>query len=103
MNMSKNKTNRFMPFIMAFCVVIGIIIGTFFSNHFSGNRLNVINSGSNRLNNLLHLIDDQYVDPLPNERRPMMVARSLSCMAPAKISADDAEPSLMRTTIGIFW
>ena len=35
MNMSKNKTNRFMPFIMAFCVVIGIIIGTFFSNHFS--------------------------------------------------------------------
>ena len=47
---------------MAFCVVIGIIIGTFFSNHFSGNRLNVINSGSNRLNNLLHLIDDQYVD-----------------------------------------
>ena len=40
MNMSKNKTNRFMPFIMAFCVVIGIIIGTFFSNHFSGNRLN---------------------------------------------------------------
>lgn len=67
MNMSKNKTNRFMPFIMAFCVVIGIIIGTFFSNHFSGNRLNVINSGSNRLNNLLHLIDDQYVDPVNNE------------------------------------
>ena len=62
MNMNKNKTNRFMPFIMAICVVIGIIIGTFFSNHFSGNRLNVINSGSNRLNNLLHLIDDQYVD-----------------------------------------
>lgn len=62
MNMNKNKTNRFMPFIMAVCVVIGIIIGTFFSNHFSGNRLNVINSGSNRLNNLLHLIDDQYVD-----------------------------------------
>nr|WP_297226884.1 S41 family peptidase [uncultured Prevotella sp.] len=60
--MNKNKTNRFMPFIMAVCVVIGIIIGTFFSNHFSGNRLNVINSGSNRLNNLLHLIDDQYVD-----------------------------------------
>ena len=62
MNMNKNKTNRFMPFIMAVCVVIGIIIGTLFSNHFSGNRLNVINSGSNRLNNLLHLIDDQYVD-----------------------------------------
>ena len=62
MNMNKNKSNRFMPFIMALCVVIGIIIGTFFSNHFAGNRLNVVNSGSNRLNNLLHLIDDQYVD-----------------------------------------
>ena len=60
--MNMNKTNRYMPFIMAICVVLGIIIGTFFSNHFAGNRLNVINSGSNRLNNLLHLIDDQYVD-----------------------------------------
>ena len=51
-----------MPIIMALCVVVGIIIGSFFSNHFSGNRLNIINSGSNRLNNLLHIIDDQYVD-----------------------------------------
>lgn len=51
-----------MPIIMAVCVVIGILIGSFFSNHFSGNRLNIINSGSNRLNNLLHIIDDQYVD-----------------------------------------
>ena len=51
-----------MPLLMALCVVIGIIIGTFYANHFSGNRLNIINSGSNRLNNLLHIIDDQYVD-----------------------------------------
>ncbi len=47
---------------MAVCVVIGVVIGTFYANHFSGNRLNIINSGSNRLNNLLHIIDDQYVD-----------------------------------------
>ena len=47
---------------MAVCVVVGIIIGAFLTNHFSGNRLNIINSGSNRLNNLLHIIDDQYVD-----------------------------------------
>ena len=51
-----------MPLLMALCVVIGIMIGTFYANHFSGNRLNIINSGSNRINNLLHLIDDQYVD-----------------------------------------
>ncbi|MBQ1701404.1 MAG: peptidase S41, partial [Prevotella sp.] len=60
--MSQNKTNRFMPIVLALCVVIGILIGTFYANHFSGNRLNIINSGSNRLNNLLHIIDDQYVD-----------------------------------------
>ena len=51
-----------MPLIMALCVIIGVLIGTFYANHFSGNRLNIINNGSNRLNNLLHIIDDQYVD-----------------------------------------
>ena len=56
------KSNRFMPLIMAVCVIIGIMTGSFYANHFSGSRLNIINSGSNRLSNLLHLIDDQYVD-----------------------------------------
>ena len=51
-----------MPLLMALCVMAGILIGTFFANRFSGNRLNIINNGSNRLNNLLHIIDDQYVD-----------------------------------------
>ena len=60
--MNMKTSNRFMPLIMAMCVVIGILIGTFYANHFSGNRLNIINSGSNRLTNLLHLIEDQYVD-----------------------------------------
>ena len=60
--MKPNKSNRLMPMLMALCVVVGILIGTFYANHFSGNRLNIINSGSNRLNNLLHIIDDQYVD-----------------------------------------
>ena len=60
--MNINKSNRFMPLIMALCVVVGILIGTFYANHFSGNRLNIINSGSNRLSNLLHIVDDQYVD-----------------------------------------
>jgi len=47
---------------MAVSVVIGILIGSFYANHFSGNRLNIINSSGNKLNNLLHIIDDQYVD-----------------------------------------
>lgn len=47
---------------MALCGIIGIGVGSFYSNHFSGNRLNIINTGTNRINNLLHIIDDQYVD-----------------------------------------
>lgn len=60
--MNQNRNNRYAPVLMAISMVIGIVIGTFYANHFSGNRLNIINSGSNRLNNLLHIINDQYVD-----------------------------------------
>ena len=60
--MNARKNSRYMPLIMALCVVLGVFIGTFYANHFSGNRLSIINSGSNKLNNLLHIIDDQYVD-----------------------------------------
>lgn len=60
--MNPNKSNRFMPLMMALCGIIGIGVGSFYSNHFSGNRLNIINTGTNRINNLLHIIDDQYVD-----------------------------------------
>ena len=57
-----NKQNHFSPLWLALSAVIGIFIGTFYANHFGGNRLNIINSGTNKLNNLLHIINDQYVD-----------------------------------------
>ena len=53
---------RYMPLLMALCVVFGILIGSFYANHFSSNRLSIINSGTNKLNNLLHIVNDQYVD-----------------------------------------
>lgn len=59
--MSSNK-NRLMPFLLAICLVAGILIGTFYTNHFSGNKLGIINTSSNKLNALLHIIDEQYVD-----------------------------------------
>ena len=59
-----NKSNRFSPIWMALCVVLGIMVGTFYANHFSGNRLSIINSSGNKLNNLLHIVDDQYVDTI---------------------------------------
>ena len=57
-----NRSNRWLPLIMALSVIAGIVIGTFFANRFAGNRLNIINTSSNKLNDLLHIIDDQYVD-----------------------------------------
>lgn len=59
--MSSNK-NKLIPFLMAICLVAGILIGTFYTNHFSGNKLGIINTSSNKLNALLHIIDEQYVD-----------------------------------------
>ena len=60
--MTQDKHNRYMPLLMALCIVIGLVVGSFYANHFSGNKLNIINSGSNRISNLLRIIDDQYVD-----------------------------------------
>lgn len=57
-----NRQNRWVPLIIAVSVIVGIVIGTFFANRFAGNRLNIINTSSNKLNDLLHIIDDQYVD-----------------------------------------
>lgn len=56
-----------MPLLMALCVVIGILIGTFYANHLSGNRLSIINSSGNKLNSLLQIINDQYVDTVNME------------------------------------
>ena len=83
-----------MPLLMALCVVIGIVIGTFYANHFSGNRLNIINSGSNRLNNLLHIIDDQYVDTVNiNDLVEKAIPQIVSELDPhsAYISAAEAQ------------
>ena len=60
--MDPNRSSRFTPLIVAFSIVIGIIIGSFYANHFSGNRLSIINTSSNKLNDLLQIIDAQYVD-----------------------------------------
>lgn len=60
--MGKVHTNRFTPLLVALGIVLGILIGSFYANHFSGKRLNIINTSGDKLNGLLHIIDDQYVD-----------------------------------------
>ena len=58
----KNNNTRFIPFLLAICLIAGIAIGTFYANHFSGNKLGIINTSSHKLTSLLRIIDDQYVD-----------------------------------------
>lgn len=60
--MKTKHTNRFTPIIIAVSLVLGILLGTFYTRHFTGNRLGIVNGSSNKLNALLRIIDDQYVD-----------------------------------------
>ncbi|MDE7377562.1 MAG: S41 family peptidase [Paraprevotella sp.] len=94
--MSENRTPRYYPLLLAVVMIAGILIGTFYANHFSGNRLNIINT-SNKLNYLLRIIDEQYVDSvdmgnLVEDAMPLI----LSELDPhsAYIGAKDAEQSV---------
>lgn len=83
--MMDNKKNL-MPLMLAVATVVGILIGSFYANHFAGNRLNIINTESNRLNNLLHIIDDQYVDSVDvNELVEKAIPQILSELDPHSV------------------
>ncbi|MBQ9284688.1 MAG: S41 family peptidase [Bacteroidaceae bacterium] len=85
-----------MPLLLAVAVVIGIVIGTFYTSHFSGKRLNIINTGSNKLNYLLQIIDNNYVDTVnTQELIESAMPQILSELDPhsSYISSDQAEES----------
>ncbi len=56
------NSNRLIPLLVAVSIVIGIAVGTFYTKHFSGNHIGVINSSSNKINTLLRIVSDSYVD-----------------------------------------
>lgn len=58
----KYYASRLLPFYISVAVVVGVLIGSFYATHFSGNRISFINTSSNKLSDLLHIIDDRYVD-----------------------------------------
>ena len=60
--MSLNKNTRFIPIIIAISIIAGIMIGIYYTNRFSDGKSSVTNASSNKLNALLRIIDDQYVD-----------------------------------------
>ena len=77
--MSTKNSNRFTPVVIAVSIVLGILIGTFYAKHFAGNRLGIINGSSNKLNALLRIVSDQYVDTvnmadLVEEAKPQILA-----------------------------
>ena len=57
-----NRPNKFIPLIISLSLIAGLLLGSFYANHFNGNHLSIINASSNKINDLLHIIDDQYVD-----------------------------------------
>ena len=61
--MSNSKT-RYIPIIIAVSIIAGIFIGTFYANRFSEHTpgMGGIQPGTNKLNGLLRIINDQYVD-----------------------------------------
>lgn len=77
--MSTKNSNRFTPVVIAVSIVLGILIGTFYAKHFAGNRLGIINGSTNKLNALLRIVSDQYVDTvnmadLVEEAMPQILA-----------------------------
>ena len=56
------KNNSRTPLLLAISMVIGIALGTFTATRFGKSNLSIINTGSNKINYLLQLIDYNYVD-----------------------------------------
>ena len=93
----KNRLFRFIPLLLSIAMILGIMIGTFYSNHFAGNRLAIINTSSNKLTDLLHLVDDQYVDSVEIQNLvEKALPKILKELDPHStyISAKDVESSL---------
>ncbi|MBQ8672976.1 MAG: S41 family peptidase [Bacteroides sp.] len=77
--MSTKNSSRFTPLIIAISIVAGILIGTAYAKHYGGSKLGIINGSTNKLNALLRVIDDQYVDTvnmadLVEEAMPQILA-----------------------------
>ena len=93
--MDKPKKSYFIPVIAAVAVVLGILIGSFYANQFSTNRRGIINmSSNNKLNALLRIVEDQYVDTVKiNELIEEAMPQMLSELDPhsAYIPAKDLE------------
>jgi len=60
--MNADNKHRFTPLLIAIGTIVGIFIGSFYTSHFSGGRISIINTGTSKVGYLLQLIDNNYVD-----------------------------------------
>lgn len=59
--MSKKKYSIFTPIIAAVCIIVGILIGIYYSSPHS-NNIFITQTPTNKLNSILRIIDENYVD-----------------------------------------
>lgn len=63
-----NRSSKYIPFIISISLIVGLLIGSFISNRFSGNRLSIINAPTgNKINAVLQYINEEYVDTVDFE------------------------------------
>ena len=93
----KHYTSRLLPLGVAAAIVVGVLIGNFYSNLFSGNRVSFINTSSNKINDLMQIISDRYVDTINMgdfvERTMPQILKELDPHS-TYISAKDVEASM---------
>lgn len=93
----KPHSSRLLPIYFAIAVVIGVLIGNFYASHFAGRRVSLINTSSNKLSDLLHIIGDEYVDSVSiSDLVEKSLPQILKELDPHStyISADEAEASM---------
>ncbi len=60
--------SRFTPLLLALAIIAGIAIGYFYTSQFAGTRLNFTGTGSDKLNYLMQIIRDNYVDTVDMDK-----------------------------------
>lgn len=93
----KYYASRLLPLYIAVAVVIGVLIGSFYANQFAGNRISFINTSSNKLSDLLNVINERYVDKVDiNDVVEKAMPQILKELDPHStyISAKDVEASM---------
>ncbi len=60
----ENPKHRFIPLLVAICLIIGILAGKFYNQQFSSGNITKMEFRGNKLDNLLQLIDNHYVDTI---------------------------------------